>query len=883
MEDVDTCLDFVRDEVKSRLERVQGVAAANIFGGRERQLEVVIDPYAVAQRGLTLAEVAARLAAEDRDVSAGDVHDGKRAYIIRMVGALEDPSRFERIVLRDDPQDLVYLRDVATVRRSFKDSEMVGRYKGVPCLAMNVQKRSGSNILEVMDGVQEVVRQMNASLLPGRGLQMVQAYDATLYIREALVQVRDNIVIGSLLAVMVLYLFLFAFVPTLIISVAIPISAVGTFIAMYLLGRNINIVSLAGISFAVGMLVDNSIVVLENIFTRTERGEVPRQAAVRGTTEVWLAVLASTLTTVAVFLPIFFLQAEVAQIFKDIAIAIACAVTLSLVVSVLVIPSMAAHWMTGSMRLMASPSWAKRFVAALENSVRTLCRSVTARLALVLVLTAVSLAGSWLLLPPTEYLPSGNHNLLFGILIPPAGYNLDEFERIAQSIERDLTPLWSGPNPKISVYFYVAFARQAFLGVGATKNEALGEIRGPVQAALSRIPGMIAVVIQPGLFDQGVLGGRSIDLQFQGPKLERLVELARRSFGAVMQHLPGAQTQPIPGLELGQPELRIEPDRERLAEVGMSASELGFVVDVLNDGARISEVRTPEGRKIDLTLRGARGRIQHTQDLEALPIHVPREGLVPLSTLARFRQTLGPDIIHHFERERAFTLRITPPPAVPMEQAMQIVREKIAEPLEKEGLLEGGYKWQLSGTADKLTSTRLAMQGQFAIAALITYLLMASLFESFLYPLVIMFSVPLAAFGGVAALRCVHLFVANQALDVIAMLGFIILVGTVVNNAILLVDRALRSVREEGLSPADAVAESVSARIRPVLMSTLTSIFGMAPLVVMTGAGSELYRGIGAVVTGGLLLSTVFTLVLIPALMSLVLDLRLRLFPGRRV
>jgi HAE1 family hydrophobic/amphiphilic exporter-1 len=421
------------------------------------------------------------------------------------------------------------------------------------------------------------------------------------------------------------------------------------------------------------------------------------------------------------------------------------------------------------------------------------------------------------------------------------------------------------------------------MGVGATDDDMIGELRGPVQAALGKIPGMIAIVLQPGLFDQGVLGGRSIDLRFQGPDLQKLVTLALRSFMASMQALPGAQTQPIPGLELGQPELQVHPDRERLAEVGMSVSELGYAVDALNDGVRVSELRTPEGRKIDLTLRGRRAGLKHTQDLSGLPIFVPREGVLPLGALGRFELTLGPDVIQHYERERAFTLRITPPATMPMEHAMELVREKLVEPLEKEGLLASPYQWRMSGTADKLTATRQSMQGQFVIALIITYLLMASLFESFLYPLVVMFSVPLGALGGIAGLKVVNLFVERQSLDVIAMLGFIILVGTVVNNAILLVDRSLRNVRNGGMAPREAVAEAVQARMRPIFMTTLTSVFGMAPLVVMRGPGSELYRGIGSVVTGGLLVSTVFTLVLIPALLSLVLDLRLRLFPGRRV
>ncbi|MBI4866362.1 MAG: efflux RND transporter permease subunit [Candidatus Wallbacteria bacterium] len=881
--DIDTQREFVEDELQARLERVPGVAAMNFFGGRERQIEVTLDPVAVAQHGLTMRQIAARLSAEDRDVSAGHLDEAKRRYTLRAVGAFDDPAEIGGIVLRDDVRDRVFLRDVGTAAVSYKEPEIVVRYKGVKSIAFNIQKRTGSNVLAVMDGVEKTLSELNAGILSQRGLKVVGAYDASDYIRGALDLVQNNIVVGSLLAVLVLFVFLRSPAPTAIIGVSIPVSAVGTFLAMFLLGRNINVVSLAGLSFAVGMLVDNSIVVLESIFSRVEKGETIFAAAVGGTRDVWGAVFASTATTVAVFLPIFFLHAEVAQLFRDIAIAIACAVSLSLVVSVFAIPTMAVGWMREGFHTKEAPALASRILRWLTGSVWWICGTVPRRLAVVTAMTGLSLGGSWMMMPPAEYLPEGNQNLLFGLLIPPSGYNLQEFNRIGDAIEAELAPLWSGEKPQISNFFYVAFGRQVIMGIGATDQKKIAELRAPVQAALAKIPGMIAIVIQPSIFEQGLAGGRSIDLKLQGPDLSRLVKLAQRSFFGVLQHLPGAQPQPIPGLELGQPELQVRPDRQRLAEVGLDASELGFIVDVMADGARVSEIRTGDGRKVDLVLRGRRDALAHTQDLAQLPVFVPSGGTMPLEALSTIDLTMGPDVIHHHERERAYTVRVTLPPGIAMEEAMEIVRTKIVAPLRAEGLLDAPYKWRLAGTADKLTATKEALGGQFLTALVITYLLMASCFESFLYPLIIMFSVPLASLGGFAALKLVNVAVTHQSLDVLAMLGFIILVGVVVNNAILLVDRALRSIREEGLAPRDAVTESVGARIRPIFMTTLTSVAGMAPLILMTGPGSELYRGIGSVVVGGLLVSTVFTLFLIPALLSLVLELRLKLLPGKRI
>ncbi len=880
--EVEKELEFIENSVEARLERVPGVAAANIFGGQEREVVVHFDPAELAARGLTIREVAERLSREDRDTSAGHIDEGKRRYVIRTVGSFDTLDRIRDLVLREDARSRVYLRDVATVSLGYKDPQVRVRHKGEPCVAVNAQRQPGTNILEVMDGLKAAMKELNEGVLKERGMVMSQAYDSTVYIDEALALVRSNLVVGSLLAVIILYLFLRSFSATAIIAAAIPVSAIGTFVAMYLLGRNINVVSLAGISFAVGMLVDNSIVVLENIFTRIQKGEAQGTAASRGTTEVWGAILASTLTTIAVFLPIFFLKAEIAQLFRDIAVAISCAVLLSLVVSSTLIPMLAARSKAVLYEARVLGADPPHYADATGRAIHLLCGSVPARIATIVSLTAVSLTGTASLLPPAEYLPEGNRNLLFGILIPPPGYNLEEFNRIGTSLEGSIAPLWSGPDPLVENFFFVAAGRMMFMGAMAKDPARVGEVIPPMQKALGKVPGMIGIVQQAGLFEQGIDGGRSIEVKLQGPDLGKLVSLALQAFLRTMQEIPGANVRPVPGLELGQPELRVDPDRKRLVEAGLDAQELGFWIDVLADGARVSEVRLADGSQVDLTLRGRREALAHTQDLASLPVRLPRGGVVPLSSLAGIRLVMGPDQVQHTDRSRTVTLIVSPPKDVALETAMQILSTRVLGKLAEEGTLVQPYRWWLTGTADKLTSTRQTLQGGFFIALIVTYLLMASLYESFLYPLVIMFSVPLASFGGVVLLALTDTALRRadpnmgQPLDVLTMLGFVILVGIVVNNAILLVDRTLQNIRTGGLDPRDAVAEAAANRVRPILMSTLTSVFGMAPLVLMSGSGSELYRGIGAVVLGGLLCSTVFTMVLIPALLSLVLEFRIR-------
>ncbi|MBT3784884.1 efflux RND transporter permease subunit, partial [bacterium] len=511
--------EFVEDEIESQLERIEGVAAANVFGGQDREVRVTFSPSALASRNLTIQQVLNTLRQNGRDISGGRIDEGKRRYLVRTIGAFKDPAAMENLIIREDLRDRVRLGDIAKIEILHEDPQAQVRVKGTPCIAINVQRRTGSNLLDIMDELKVVVQDLNENLLARRGLRLEQAYDSSLYVRSSLKGVTRNLLLGASLAIMVLLLILRAARPTLIISLAIPISAVGTFVGMFLLGRTLNVVSLAGLTFAVGMLVDNSIVVLEAIFRRVQEGESIHRAAIDGTREVWGAILASTLTTVVVFVPLLFLDAEVAQLFQDIALAISCAVVLSLLVSVLVIPTLCTNLMRAPSREAANSNW---FADELQRLVSKICLNRSLRLGVIVTLTLVSLFVSWFFLPPAEYLPEGSRNLVFSILIPPPGFNLDEMVRIGQDLEGDLEELWSGESPPIKNFFFVAMGTRMFMGFRASHSDHVEELMEKVQAKLSKVPGMIAVVIRAGLFGRGLSGGRSIDLRIQGPELTKL-------------------------------------------------------------------------------------------------------------------------------------------------------------------------------------------------------------------------------------------------------------------------------------------------------------------------------------------------------------------------
>jgi HAE1 family hydrophobic/amphiphilic exporter-1 len=898
--DIASLHDFVDDSIKPEFERVPGVGASNFFGGRERELQVVVDPARLAVHRVTFAELAAALERENRDFSGGDFDEGKRRYIVRTVGEYRSPEDVEDIVvaMRDDVP--VYLRDVAQARLGYRKARARVFQMGEQVIAINAIRETGSNVLEVMDGLKSTVDRLNRDLLAPRGLVLTQAYDETEYVDGAIGLVRQSLVIGGLLAVLVLLVFLRSASSTLVIAIAIPISIVGTFVLMAAFGRTLNVVSLAGLAFAVGMVVDNSIVVLENIYRHRQMGKSLFQSAHEGATEVWGAVLASTLTTVAVFVPVIFIREEAGQLFGDIAVAISCAVALSLVVSMTVIPSLSARILRtaeaagdggaeekGAHNLWGLATVATRLNSYMEDLVYRITGSTAQRLAVVVGLTVAALGLSWLLMPKTEYLPVGNNNFLFGVVLPPPGYSLDEVSALRKPYDDALRPLWESepgspearaqPGGGIQGFFYVALNDRAFMGARARKPLRVRELIPGFMRLSGELPGSIVVVNQASIFSRGFDEGRNIDIDVTGPDLPQLLALGGEIFGRVMQAMPEAQGRPIPGLDLDNPEVRVVTHRRRASELGLSNRELGFAVSALVDGAKASDY-IHEGREIDLRVMGDEDDLRRTHLLDQLPIATPRGELVTLGSVAEIREVNGPVQINHRERMRAVTLRITPEQERPLEEAMDLVENDVLAPLREEGRLGGLYQAHLSGTADKLTQTANTLKWNFLLALVITYLLMAALFESFLYPFVIMFSVPLAALGGFLGLALTNLFV-RQPLDVLTMLGFIILVGTVVNNAILVVHQSLNHMREYG--PREAIRAAVGNRVRPIFMSVSTSVFGMLPLVLFPGAGSELYRGLGSVVVGGLVVSTVFTLILVPALFSLVLDAREAL--GRRL
>jgi HAE1 family hydrophobic/amphiphilic exporter-1 len=401
------------------------------------------------------------------------------------------------------------------------------------------------------------------------------------------------------------------------------------------------------------------------------------------------------------------------------------------------------------------------------------------------------------------------------------------------------------------------------------------ELVNVANGAIFSIPGNIGFASQASLFGRGFAGTRSVRIDITGPELPKILQIAGAVFGQVGQVLPGSNSRPIPGLDLGNPEVRVYPDRVRAADVNLNATDIGQAVNALVDGAIVSEYFY-NGREIDLVIKGKANWARHTQDIAMLPLATQSGHMVTVGDVAQIKQEQGPVQINHVERQRVVSIETSLPDNIPLEEAMQKLQDQVIQPMRDKGMVSGLYDINLSGTADDLTKLRTELFADFNLAVILTYLLLAALFQSFTYPLVVMLTVPLATFGGVLGLDIVRLFDPSQQLDVLTMLGFVILVGTVINNSILIVYHALQLMRD-GTDSRTAVKESVRVRVRPILMSTGTSVLGMMPLIIMPGAGSELYRGLGAVVVGGLAISTVITLILTPLVFSYAIEFMAKL------
>ena len=871
--DIDHYKTYMENEIREHYERIPGVAELFMRSGTEDEMQILLDSQKMAAYGLSMDKIISVIQRNNVDVSAGSLDVERRSYRIRMTSQYRTAQDIKDLVLVSNGKQEVHLGEIADVRYGYIKKTSISIADGVPGLVIGVKPESDANIVKLTDDVEAMVNKLNKTELKDMGLKIQWLNDKRDYIQGSIDLVQQNILVGGFLAIIVLLIFLRAISSTMVIALAIPISIIATFIILELLGRTLNTISLAGISFSVGMLVDSAIVVLENIDRHKKMGKKFFDAALDGTNEVWGALIASALTTIAVFLPIIFLENEAGQLFKDIAITVTAAVSFSLFVSISVIPMLWNQLMKFSAHESHQAKEKESYIVKLGHDINNkimyyvhwTLKSTSHQIITVVVLVVFSLSTTYILFPKMEYLPQGNRNLIFNIMIPPPGLSYQEGKEIGEDIYAKLEKYTKSDvdgYPQIERLFYIAGGDFMLFGALSKDPSRAAELIPILKEVANSYPGIFGISKQAGVFERGLGKGRTVDIDISGQSIEEIAEVGGQLFGSLHQIIPGSQIRPEPSIELLFPEVKIIPNNERLNAVGLDARALGIIADILMDGRKISEFKVDGKKKINLILKADQKDIKTPEDLYHALVVTPAGDLVTFDSLSTLERSSSISVIRHLGGKRTITLQVTPPNNLTVQETIEIIKTKVLPQVKNKDL-----DIQLTGTADKLIETISSMKWNLILAVVITYLLMAALFGNFFYPLIIMITLPLAAAGGFIGLSLTNAFLSPQALDILTMLGFIILIGIVVNNAILIVHQSLNLLRNHGMEHKEAVIEATHSRLRPIFMSTLTSLFGMLPLILAPGPGSEFYRGLGSVITGGLAFSALFTLFVIPALL----------------
>jgi len=885
----------VDDTVRICMECVLGILQVNLSGGSERQVQILIDPARLAERGLSLTAVRQAIRSQNRDVSGGDLDSGKRRYLLRTVGRFDAIEELEELILDRTGDSIVRLGDVAEVRLGLAELRTLSFFNGQPVVGLTVQRETGGNVIAIRAAMLEEVKRINREILEPAGMTMALSNDDVAYVERSVSNVWTNLALGAALAAGVMFLFLRSGPLTLVGLIGIPVSTIAAFIGLLVAGRTINVISLAGVAFAIGMTLDNTIVVLEAIEQERRRGLARYAAAVAGVRRVWSAVLASTLTTVLVFVPVLFVKQEAGQIYSDIAIAISASIVLSMFVAVTLVPAACARLRFATMPAVGGAGGPVpapgRILAALQG----LLRSRTQRLVCIAATVIVSVGALIGLTPPAEYLPEGEEAKVFSSLIAPPGYSLREMRVVADQVHAKLLPHlnataddFDAKRTDIPPLFSlnVNVEPGSLRAVATTMNPAhIEALMTAITAHFRSFPGMRAFSSRGSIISSNDGGTRSVNLDISGPELPAIYGTAQAVYRRAQEVLESPQIGSTPSsLALGQPLIELRPRWERMAELGFNLQEFGYAVAALADGAYADEFFLDDN-KIDIFLYSGAVTNREVHDLIDLPIYAPTGGVLPLGAVAEMVETVATDAIRRVDGRRTVTLNIIPPRSVALETGVSLVEEQVVEYLRARGDIPPGVSIDLSGASDQLMETRAALGGNFIVSVILSYLLLVVIFTHWGYPVLILISVPLGIAGGIIGLWLLNVVGAmlpwlglaqiRQPFDMITMLGFLILLGTVVNNPILIVDEARARLREAGVSVRDAVEAAVGSRLRPILMSTITTVCGLAPLVLIPGAGTELYRGVGAVVLFGLLFATVVTLTFLPSLLITVLEWRL--------
>ena len=888
---------LAEDRLKNDLEAEEGTAAVKVSGGLEDEIQIQADQQKLAQLGISIEQIAQRIRAENVNLSGGRLEEGDQRFLVRTLNEFQSVDEFRDAIVAYVAGRPVYLRDVATVERGYKEREAITRVKGRESVELAVYKEGDANTVQVANRLEDRLERVRESLPDN--IELIAVYSQARFISSAVDNVKSAAVLGGIIAIIVLFGFLQDARATTIVGIAIPVSVIGTFLLMYLNGVSLNIMSLGGIALAVGMLVDNSIVVLENIVRKREQGQSILEAAQNGTAEVASAVFAATLTTVAVFFPMVFISGIAGQLFRDQALTVTFALVFSLIVALTLIPMLAALGTGGRYRNANDETPPGRFTRMVAFVVRMFgyvfagvrwilwallwvptwlfqrFHSIVARIypgllawslqhrATVVIASTLIFVASMALVPRlgTELIPQLSQGEFNVDLRLPPGSPLGETDRAIQAAQKatdgiDAVALdysVAGTGNRLDANPVDAGDHTGTLSIslapGAGRNEE-NLTMNAMREELARIPGVQYEFSRPSL----MTFASPLQVEISGYDLDALAEVSRSIEAAMSASDRFADIKTT--IERGNPEIQIVFDQERAAKLGLSVREIADRV-VANVRGELATRYTWRDKKIDVLVRSVDTRHSSIDEIQRLIVNPASDRPVTLDAVADVRISQGPAEIRRVAQERVALITANLAYGDLGAAASEAGRIVAQTPM------PNGISAMVSGQSEEMQESFQSMKFALALAIFLVYLVMASQFESLIHPFVILFTIPLALVGAVLAL-----FVTGTTINIVALIGVIMLAGIVVNNAIVLVD-LINQLCMQGMERIDAIMEAGKARLRPILMTSLTTALGLLPMALGFGEGSEVRTPMAITVIGGLLVSTLLTLVVIPVVYSL--------------
>ena len=853
--------EYADKRVKTRLERIPGVGSVSLAGDRRREIRIWVDPLRLSGYGLAVDDVIGALQQGHVEMPGGRLETGREEWVLKTLGKLTDPEQFGSLVVAERGGRVIHLRDVTTVEDGMAEQRTLSRLNGRPGVSLLVRRQSGENTVAVADAVKAALEELRAELPPG--YEMILAFDSSRFIRSAISGVFVDMIYGVLLASVVVLLFLRNVRSTVIAAIAIPSSLIASFTLFYALGFTLNTMTLMALSLSIGMLIDDAIVVLENVYRHMEEGQAGAEAASRGTAEIGLAVLSTTLATCAVFVPIAFMSGVVGRFFREFGLVAASAVLVSMLVALTLTPMLCARYLraqTPSGRLWDALESAYTWME--QHYRRSLAWGLAHRGTVVGFALAAVIAGVWVARGvPVDFVIAEDRSEFNVWIKRPLGSGVDQTRESVAAVEEALRSL-----PEVRVSF-------ATIGAGARKrvNEAqiYVQLVHKSERDLSQDEVMSAVRERVAALDLGlqdfaveeipfvnVAGARNAELMYavRGPDIDRLHLYAGTLAGRMRD--AGGYSDVYLSYETGKPEVALDITRERAAEMGVPVLQIGRTMAALYAGFKAATFEEG-GERYDVRVQLRPEYRDRLDKLELVRVRAPSGALVPLPNLVTTRVGSGPVQIDRESRTRSITVYSN------LDGKAAATADAEVSGFARDLHLPTGYEFEPIGPSKRLRETTAAVGFAFALALVAIYMILASQFNSFVHPFTIMLSAPLSFLGAFATIRLLGL-----SLDVMGQIAFLMLMGIVMKNGILLVDYT-NKLRARGLPLYEAVLEAGPTRMRPVLMTAVSTIFGMLPLALGQSDGSEWRAPMGIVSIGGLTASTLLTLLVVPIVYTL--------------